>query len=385
MSKRTRSLPAGVREVTTGSGRTRYRVVVDAGHHPDGRRRQATRTVDTLREAKAFIAATRADVERGTFVASDGTTVAEACESFLASKAVKVRAVTLGTYRSSLRHVIDAYGDKRLQSLTRQDVERLRDEMLAEGKSGRTVGLVLLLLRGVLAEALADGRLVRNVAARVAGPSQDPKRRESLTGDEVAKISAAAEGHRLYGCWLLTLFGLRRSEVMGLRWSDIAEDGTLTVERGRVLVDGHRTEVGRTKTLNGVRTLTLPPHIRKALATMRTRRDEEMLALGRKVSEEDYIATDETGRPLRPERYSDEWRELCKAAGVRPVVLHAARHSSVSLLRAAGVPGHVIAAWHGHDEVVMRRTYSHVFAEDMAAAGEVLGDVIGGGRSAGPL
>jgi acyl-CoA reductase-like NAD-dependent aldehyde dehydrogenase len=54
--------------------------------------------------------------------------------------------------------------------------------------------------------------------------------------------------------------------------------------------------------------------------------------------------TGSTAAGLRPERYSDEWRELCEAAGVRPLTLHAARHSTLSLLRARGVPGHVIAA-----------------------------------------
>jgi integrase len=222
-------------------------------------------------------------------------------------------------------------------------------------------------------------------SARVEGPSQDPKRREALTGAEVARVAEAAEAHRLSGCWLLTLNGLRRSEVMGLRWSDIADDGTLTVERGRVLVDGHDTSVGPPKTKRSVRELPLPPHIRKALAVMRTRRDEEMLALGRRVQPDDYLAVDEVGRPLRPERYSDEWRELCKAAGVRPVVLHAARHSSVTAMRDRGVPDHIVARWHGHDETIMRAVYSDAFAEEMAKAGEVIGGVIDGGRSAGLL
>lgn len=80
---------------------------------------------------------------------------------------------------------------------------------------------------------------------------------------------------------------------------------------------------------------------------MRARRREEILALGRTVAETDYLATDEIGRPLRPERYSDEWRALCEAAGLRPVVLHAARHSSVTAMRDRGVPDHIVAAWPG--------------------------------------
>lgn len=152
------------------------------------------------------------------------------------------------------------------------------------------------------------------------------------------------------------------------------------MERGRVDVDGRgHTVVGPTKTRAGTCTLPLPPHMRKALTTMRTRRDEELLALGRRVQPDDYLATDEIGRPLRPERYSDMWRELCDEAGVRRVVLHAARHTSVTAMRDRAVPDHVVAAWHGHDEVTMRQTYSHAREDTLAAAGVAIGEVMSGG------
>jgi integrase len=63
---------------------------------------------------------------------------------------------------------------------------------------------------------------------------------------------------------------------------------------------------------------------------------------------------------------------------VPDVTLHEARHSSVTAMRDAGVADHVVAAWHGHDEAVMRRTYSHAQPERMAEAGEALALVLGG-------
>jgi integrase len=87
-----------------------------------------------------------------------------------------------------------------------------------------------------------------------------------------------------------------------------------------------------------------------------------------------FVAVDEHGQPLRPERWSDMWTQLCREANVRPLTLHAARHSSVTLMRARGVPDHVIAEWHGHDEVIMRRTYSHADEDGLRAAGQALCD-----------
>ena len=81
------------------------------------------------------------------------------------------------------------------------------------------------------------------------------------------------------------------------------------------------------------------------------------------------MAIDELG-PLRPERYSDHWKRLCMKAGVQfPAE---ARHTSVSLLRAKGIPDQTIAAFHGHDEQTMRRTNSHLQPEDLRRAAEAL-------------
>jgi integrase len=75
---------------------------------------------------------------------------------------------------------------------------------------------------------------------------------------------------------------------------------------------------------------------------------------------------------------ADLLRGPCKAAGVRPVTLHAARHSSVTAMRDAGVPDHVLAAWHGHDAYIMRKVYSHAQAEGLAAAGLAMEQLLTG-------
>jgi integrase len=77
---------------------------------------------------------------------------------------------------------------------------------------------------------------------------------------------------------------------------------------------------------------------------------------------------DELGRPIRPEAYSDRFRAIAKQAGVPAIRLHDARHSSVTTMRERGVSDEIVAAWHGHDENVMRSTYTHTRTEAMRAA-----------------
>ena len=87
---------------------------------------------------------------------------------------------------------------------------------------------------------------------------------------------------------------------------------------------------------------------------MRTWRSEIAGSLGiSAVSGDRFVIVNAGGEPVRPEAYSDEWVRLCHAAGIkRRVLLHEARHSSITTMRANDVPGRIVAAWHGHDESV---------------------------------
>lgn len=368
-----------IHAVTLRDGRKRYRFVVDEGAGPDGRRVQRTYTFDDRHTARTKRAEIIAAVARGTHVARSDATFDDVAATWLASKRRTVREITWKTYDGLLRHATKAFGSTPVQRLTRAQVEALADDMSAAGLSGRTVGLTLTLLRAVLAQAVDEQQVSRNVAARVRPPEHHARQREAFTPEEVAKIAAAAANDRLNACWVLTLCGLRRSEVMGLRWSDVDLDAaTLTVAQGRVRVAHDRTVVGDTKTQRGRRTLPLTDDLATALRALRTNQARERLALGPGYAGGEFIAVDEEGVPMRPERYSQAWAALCYRAGVRPLTLHSARHTSVTTMRDRGVPDHVVAAWHGHDEAVMRRTYSHALADPMTAAAQALAGVRAG-------
>ena len=82
---------------------------------------------------------------------------------------------------------------------------------------------------------------------------------------------------------------------------------------------------------------------------------------------------DPVGQPLRPARYTNLWQRAVVAAGVRPIRLHDARHTAITLLLAAGVPVHDVAAYAGHDVVQTLSVYAHSSRDALGAAGVVLG------------
>ena len=117
-----------------------------------------------------------------------------------------------------------------------------------------------------------------------------------------------------------------------------------------------------------MRTLPLPDDLAGLVRSLRSRLADELGLMA--VKPDAAVAVDQAGRPLHPDAYSDEWLRMVKRAGVRSVTIKSARASSVTVMRLAGVPDFIVAAWHGHDEAVMAKHYSRANTDPMRKAGE---------------
>ncbi|OBC07565.1 integrase [Mycobacterium sp. 852013-50091_SCH5140682] len=229
---------------------------------------------------------------------------------------------------------------------------------------------------GMVAQSFTDqGLLPRNVIALVERPGDsdeaaDDETAKSWTVAEVQQFRETAMDERLYACWLLSCYGLRRSEVLGLRWSSIDGD-TLRVQQGRVAV-GADSELGKPKSRRSRRDLPMPTELSDALRTLRTRQKAESLALGVAWSDDQFVATQADGTAVRHEWYTDEFHRLRERAGLRRIHLKGLRNTSVSLMLDQGHPVHIVAAWHGHDPAVSLSIYSDAKADELRAAGSSL-------------
>jgi len=130
--------------------------------------------------------------------------------------------------------------------------------MVDAGRAQRTVSITLFVVRSVFDDALQDGLLVRNPAARVKAAGRPQRNREAFTGEELVRLQAHIADDERAGLWLLTTAGLRRSEILGLRWSDVdLQAGTVTIVRGETASrSGGRAEPTATKTRRGARDFT---------------------------------------------------------------------------------------------------------------------------------
>jgi integrase len=199
---------------------------------------------------------------------------------------------------------------------------------------------------------------------------EDAETAKSWTVAEVETFRESVRDERLFACWLLSCYGLRRSEVLGLRWSHLDAD-TLRVRRGRVAV-GTETDEGLPKSPRSRRDLPPPPELTEALRALKTRQKAEALALGVTWSDDRLIAVHEDGTPVRHEWYSDEFQRLRERAGLRRIHLKGLRNTSVSLMLDQRHPVHIVAAWHGHDPAVSLSIYSDAKTDELRAVGASL-------------
>jgi integrase len=150
---------------------------------------------------------------------------------------------------------------------------------------------------------------------------------------------------------------------------------TLTIRKTRLEVTGAGVIEGEPKTERGRRTLPLDDALVAALRSLKTRQSEERLKAGEAYQtcadcSGAHVAVNELGQPYRPEWYSDQFRELSKAAGLPVIRLHDARHTCGTLMHLRGVPTAVISKWLGHATASFTMaTYVHSQDDALAAAG----------------
>lgn len=386
-----------------------------------GAKRRATVYGKTEREARQRLREMLRRVEDGGAVVDSGITLAEWCERWLTVTlpASNRRRTTQQTYSALVRtHVIPNLGRHRLRDLTPAHVEGWVVELGAK-RSPSTVRQAHGLLVVILDAAVRHELIRRNVAKAVDRPAKPRTEATHYTSDEVALLRRMSAGDRLEPFLTLTAFtGLRKGEVLALRWSDVDVEG----ERPSLRVTGTLSRIGgslvRTepKTAAGRRSVPLVPVAVEALKDARRAQTRERLAAGPAWSDSDYVFTTEVGTPVDP-RNALRWfygvrerarRELmatddrcshdpelvkggkaCPRCGRQPSdylggALHTFRHSAATVLLSSGVPMPMVKDVLGHSSIsVTVDMYGHlapsVIADAMSASLAGYGQARGSG------
>lgn len=246
----------------------RYQLTVDTGL-ADGKREQLRRRYNTEKEARAALAEIQGQVAAGTYVQPSVLTVEQACADWLRSRH-KVRPTTAAGYEYILQPVRSELGQMVVQDLTRRHIDdlilKLRNGELTRpgGRarkkwSARSCNYLLGALSQVLAQLVAEGRLMRNVAALVDRVPGKAKKFETFTPEQVLTVLSGIADDRNRHAWHLALAGLRRGEIAGQRWEDVdLAKGMLRIGATRVDVGGRAFDQDEPKTASAGRVLPIP-------------------------------------------------------------------------------------------------------------------------------
>ena len=351
-------------------GKSSWAIVVDVGRDAvTGKRRRKWISVKgTKRDAERRLAKIIHDLDAGTYVEPSRITLAEYLEQWMrVYVAISVRQRTAQGYRTIVRRIQRVLGPLMLADLKPQHIQQYYVVLLNEGLSAQTVKHHHRLLHQSIGQAVKWDMLARNIMERVTPPRIHKPNLPSLNPSEVGRLLTAAEGTDYHLPIYLALYtGLRRSEILGLQWSDVDLDArTLTVNRTMLTLTGEPMHINTPKSRGS----------RRAVAFGE---DTTALLRLRSGALEAQVCARADGNPMTPHALSQGHRAIAAKCGVN-VRFHDLRHTHASLLLAAGVPIHVVQARLGHASIQTTvDIYGHVLPASDVAAGMMLEAAIRG-------
>lgn len=355
---------------------------VDAGVHPEsGKRRQVLRQgFATKKEAQLALAKLLDAADKNAVVTRSTMQLGEYLDEWLANQRNHLRATTLRSYEIAVQRINRRIGRIQLQALTPMQIEKFYKDLLADGGSTgkalapKTVKNTHVVLRKALADAERLGLVPRNAASAARGPTAHRPEFDTWSSDDLRAFFDATKDHRLRCAFVaLATTGMRRGELLGLRWRDVDLDAaqvsivqTLTTVKWEPIVTATKTQRSR-------RTIYLDTFTVEALRGHRKRQREDQLAAGPAWdSSHDLVFRDELGGLVHPDWFSREFKSLVQNAGLREIRLHDLRHTYATLALKTGVHPKIVSERLGHATVgITLDLYSHVtpgIARDAAQA-----------------
>jgi integrase len=262
-------------------------------------------------------------------------------------------------------HIKPSLGRLKLKKLTPLDVQSLYRDRLDAGLSPSTVNKIHTVFHKALSQAVRWNLIPRNVTKAVKPPRPAAEEMRPLSSEETRRLLNEARGDRLEALYVLAVTtGMRRGELLGLKWSDIdLENATVSVRRTLTRTDnGRRVTLGDPKTKRSRRTIRLTPQAVEALRVHLEKQLQEMEALGDRYGDQGLVFTTKAGTLINPSNLRQRsLMPLLKRAGLPHIRFHDLRHTCATLLLSKNVHPKFVQELLGHATIAITLdTYSHV-------------------------
>lgn len=340
----------------------RYRAAVGVNPETGARRWVTKGGFPTKRAATSALTAVLANADKGVVVDRSPLSVGQYLDKWLDGVAGDLKPTTLGGYRQAVKRLKMTIGDVKLQELRPLTVEKAYQTLTRSGLAAKTVMNTHTVLRRALGDAERLDLVVRNAAASARPPSIRRKEQSTWTPDELSRFLASVADHRLFAAFVLgATTGMRRGELLGLRWRDVDLDGgRLSVITTITTVNGRAVE-SSTKTNKSRRRMALDTGTVEVLRAHQKRQETERQLAGKLWHGSELVFTREDGTALHPDRFSHLFARLRGGVDLPPIRLHDLRHTYATMALEAGVHPKIVSERLGHATTgITLDLYSHV-------------------------
>jgi len=333
------------------------------------------------REANKRLREILTELEEQQTIFSSETSFVDWIATWLEQKKFEVRLNTWEAYELYVEKHIKPYFaplQLTLKSIMPQHIQAFYNKKIAEGLNPASIKKYSVVLNGALREALKKNLIPYNPVDRVALPAMRKFEGKAYTPEQAQKLLAVISEESMESVIRLTLFyGLRRSEVLGLRWRDINFDENTMRICNTVVKMKTQIEHEQTKSSASRRTLYLTPEIKVYLQGLKQRQEENRKLMGRSYHDGDHVCTWADGKPFSPDYVSQRFRRILEINSLPRIRFHELRHTTGSMLMERGMMVKQISEFLGHEKVATTLDiYGHLSIEGKRETAKAMGDIL---------
>lgn len=273
--------------------------------------------------------------------------------------------------------------DMPMKDITGDELNDFYNELFDEGLKGITVQHLHSLIHLAYKQAIKRRIVTMNPCDQADRPRAVQYIGTYLNSEEINQLIESLDDDPIRIPVIIAAFyGLRRSEVLGIKWSAIDFDESVIRINHKIVNDGFGATLGLDvmKTKSSYRSLPLMPFIKDVLLAEKQRQEEMRRVMRSAYNKEysEYVCVDALGNLLKPNYVTTHFSYTLEKAGLKHIRFHDLRHSCASLMLANGVPMKMIQDWLGHSDIgTTANIYSHVDTRSKLASAKVISSVLG--------
>lgn len=349
-----------------------WTIIVDLGLKANGKRNQKWKSIKgTKKEADAILARMLTELEDGVFIDAKKTSVSEYLDKWIASIKGSVSATTYERYKQLCdKHLKPTIGNIALNKLQAIKISEMYSNAIVSGRLDKSGGLskqtvlhMHRVLKRALSQAVKWGLISKNPCDAVDNiPKPDKKERLTFTTKETLNLLELLNGKPLYLPVLLAVTtGMRRGEILGIRWKDIDLDNKrLNIRQIVIETREYGLEIKQPKTDSSSRSIALPQITIEALKRYRVEQAELRLQLGKGLTPEVMLFDELSGLNV-PGNLTSRFRKFIKTRKLKDVTFHDLRHTHATHLLEQNIHPKIVSERLGHSTIALTmNTYSHV-------------------------